>query len=81
MQLVELTHANAAGSPTIYVVPSQIFSWYVSSTAKCTHVVSTGGAMLPVSETPDQILQKLAHVGLGVGKEPMQQKGQDGPKE
>lgn len=51
---ISLTHANFKRE--ILVVSSLIFSAYHSDAGKCTHVLSTGGAIIPVLETPEVVM-------------------------
>jgi len=53
MKLIRLTHATF--NTHIYVPTVSVFSWYHSPNSKCTHIVASGGAMLPVSESVDEV--------------------------
>jgi hypothetical protein len=56
---IDVTHANIPDT-RIAVVIAQIFYTYYSSAAKCTHIVSTGGAFIPVRESVDDITRLLS---------------------
>jgi len=50
---ITLTHANLGEK--IEVAVQQIAAWYNSPGAKCTFVLASGGALLPVSESRDEV--------------------------
>jgi hypothetical protein len=50
---ITLTHANLGEK--IEVATQQIAAWYHSPGAKCTFVLATGGALLPVSESTTEV--------------------------
>jgi hypothetical protein len=54
---IELTHANT--NKKIVVSKPLIFAFYFSETHKCTLILATGGAMLPVKESEDEIKEKM----------------------
>ncbi len=55
MKLLTLTHANH--KKPIYVDGALLFAWYYSEAHKATHIVSTAGAILPVSESVETVTQ------------------------
>lgn len=55
-QMLSLTHANT--KQPIYINSNLLFAWYWSEAHKATHLVSTNGGMIPVSETPTQVTEK-----------------------
>jgi hypothetical protein len=54
----EVTHANHEATP-IVVDARQFFAAYYSTTHKCTLLLASGGAMMPVKETVDQVKEKV----------------------
>lgn len=56
--LVQLTHANYKTS--IYLTKQTMFSWYFSEAQKCTMVIATGGAMIPVLESPKEVGERYS---------------------
>lgn len=61
MRLTKLTHANL--KTPVFVDLDLVVAWYFSESTKSTHIVATGGAMLPVSESPEQITKDKKNVG------------------
>lgn len=55
------THANL--KTPVYIDLALVFAAYYSEGSKSTHVVATGGAVLPISESPEQINQDKAGEG------------------
>ena len=59
MELLNLPHANMRdenGKPVnITLVKMLISGWYYSTASKCTHVVSNGGAIVPVLSSPEEV--------------------------
>lgn len=68
------THANL--KTPIYVDVSLLASWYFSPSHKATHLVMTGGAMVPVSENPETVLSDKEN-----NKEQIGASDKDGKKE
>lgn len=56
--LVEFSHANL--DTKVAVVKQQIFSIYYSPTHKCTMLLASAGAIIPVKESPDEVMQKMS---------------------
>ena len=56
--LLEFTHAN--NRQKVYVAKSLIFSIYYAEVNKCTFILSSGGAILPVSESVEEVRAKVA---------------------
>jgi hypothetical protein len=54
---IQLTHAN--NKQPIYVSRELIFSYYFSQGHKSTVLLASGGAMLPVLESPETIKQLI----------------------
>lgn len=52
--IAKLTHANTKRE--ILVAVPLIYSSYFSDASKCTHVLSAGGAILPVIEEPGVVM-------------------------
>lgn len=52
-----LTHANT--KVQIEIALPLIFAAYYSEASKCTHVLATGGAIVPVLESPDFVKQHI----------------------
>ena len=57
MMIIKLTHAN--DSQEILVAGPLLVSAKFSDADKCTHVMFTGGAMIPVKENKDEIMSKI----------------------
>ena len=57
VKFIEVTHANNAAK--IFVPVNQIFAVYYSEGHKATLVMATGGAMIPVKETADEVKAKM----------------------
>jgi hypothetical protein len=57
MKLIKLTHANF--KTALYVPTTQIAGFYHSPGSACTHVVASGGAVFPASESVETIQQLL----------------------
>lgn len=57
MNLLEFTHANF--KTKIYVSKILLFSFYYSESHKCTMLLAAGGAMIPVSESVEDVRAKL----------------------
>lgn len=57
MQLLKVTHANR-NSP-LYIVAQQVFSYYFSEKDACTHVLSVGGAIVPVKQSLEEVTNLL----------------------
>jgi hypothetical protein len=53
LKTITVHHANHPDT-VIELVAQQVFAWYLSPTNKCLHVVSMGGAMLPIIESSEQ---------------------------
>jgi hypothetical protein len=53
MNPISLTHANLGRE--IIVAREMVFAIYHSEAHKATHVLSSGGAIIPVSETVNQV--------------------------
>jgi hypothetical protein len=58
MNCIKLTHANL--KQPMYLAATLIAGFYESPGNRCTHVVASGGAVFPATETPDQIRQLLS---------------------
>ncbi len=57
---VRFTHANTGRE--IFITKVQVFSVYYSQAHKCTHILATAGAILPVAETVEEVTTKLQEV-------------------
>lgn len=57
MKFIEVTHANQ--HTKVYVPVTQIFAYYYSEGHKATLLLATGGAMLPIKESPDEVKAKM----------------------
>jgi len=55
MTIVKFTHANLKSA--IYLTREQVWNVYYSEAHRCTHIVSTAGAICPVSENIDEALR------------------------
>jgi len=55
--LLSVTHAN--NNTPVMVVRDQIFSFYYSSGHKAVLLMSTGGGMIPVKESLEQVKELL----------------------
>jgi hypothetical protein len=53
MRLLKFIHANTEAP--VQLVAEQVFGWYYSSGQRCSLILSTGGAMVPVKETVEEI--------------------------
>lgn len=53
MRIKSYTHANLKAP--IHVDLDLLAFWYYSEASKSTHLVAAGGAMIPVSESPETI--------------------------
>jgi hypothetical protein len=54
---LKLTHANL--SQPVWIAKNQLFSFYYSPSSDATHVLATGGAVLPVTESVDEMIRLL----------------------
>lgn len=54
---IEFQHANL--NQKVYLARALIFAYYYSETHKCTLVIATGGATVPVKESVDEVLKKV----------------------
>lgn len=68
MKIARFTHAN--NLQPVYVDLDLIFSWYYSAAGKATHLVASGGAMLPILETAEQVSERKAVVAKSATAEP-----------
>lgn len=63
MKIHAFCHANLRDEknmPTlVFVALHQIYSFYFSETHRCTHIVSTGGAIIPILEGTSVVEQIL----------------------
>lgn len=67
MRLGKFTHANLAS--TIYADLDLLAFWYLSPANKATHLVMTGGAVVPVLESSEEVLkQKQSIISKGEKK-------------
>lgn len=57
MELLKVTHANR--NNPLYIVAQQVYSYYYSEQDKATHVLATGGAIVPVKESLEEITNLL----------------------
>lgn len=57
MNLYKFTHAN--NNQVLYVAANQVAGFYYSPHHKSTMIVATGGAVLPVTETVEQVQSVL----------------------
>jgi hypothetical protein len=57
MKFIEVTHAN--NGQIVYLPVALIFAFYYSEGHKCTLITASGGAMVPVKETVDEIKAKM----------------------
>lgn len=58
--LIEVTHANL--NSKIHVVSDLLYAWYYSEAHKATLLLASGGAMLPVKESCNEVEAKIAAV-------------------
>ena len=65
MRLVTMHHGNIPNTPVVVDV-DLVFTYYHSAQAKCTYLVAQGGAVMPVSETVEQVSQ----LKTGMNQEP-----------
>jgi len=66
-RLHHANHQNEDGSPReIFISKPLVFATYYSDADKATHVVSTAGAIIPVIESPDEVVKAC---GLHITKE------------
>jgi hypothetical protein len=60
---ITLTHANLkseeGGPLEIFVATNLIYAAYHSKAGKCTQVLSTGGAIIPVLENPQLVISEV----------------------
>lgn len=54
---ITVLHANTKA--LVEVATDLIFAYYYSPASKSTYLVANGGAIIPVSESPEEIKQKL----------------------
>jgi hypothetical protein len=71
MTCIKLTHANHNNS--VYIAVPLFFCAYYSTGHKCTHVMATGGAIVPVSESPDEVMKLVENAQGGVAAPPITQ--------
>lgn len=57
MKLIELTEPDR--QTKVYINKSQIFTFFYSKQFACTLVEASGGGMIKVSESPEEIKQEL----------------------
>jgi hypothetical protein len=57
MKFIAVTHAN--NNSIVYIPVNQIFAYYYSEGHKATLLVATGGAMIPVKESVDEVKAKM----------------------
>ena len=57
IQLLVFTHANHKRS--IVILPEQLFSFYQGAD-HATHLLATGGAIIPVSESVEQVKERIS---------------------
>lgn len=57
VKFIEVTHAN--NNSKVFVPVALIFAVYYSEGHKCTLVTASGGAMIPVKESPDEVKAKM----------------------
>lgn len=55
--VLKLTHANTKRD--IFVASPLVFACYYSDASKCTHVLASGGAIIPVTETPEIVMNQV----------------------
>lgn len=71
MRLEKLTHANLKAP--VVVDMDLLVAWYFSKSHEATHLLFSGSAMLPVSESVETVtklkMQSLPNVGEGGKKE------------
>lgn len=60
MTLIRLTHAN--NQQTIYIAANLVAGFYHSPASASTHVVASGGAVFPASESVETIRSLLTSV-------------------
>jgi hypothetical protein len=53
MTYIKLTHANF--KKEVILTREQVWAIYYSESHQCTHIVSTAGAIVPVSESVDDV--------------------------
>lgn len=66
MTLIKLTHANHKS--TVYIAASLVAGFYHSPASHCTHVVASGGAVFPASESVEEV-QRLLSQSVPITKE------------
>lgn len=69
--VVAFTHANT--NREILVAIPLVFSAYYSETSKCTHVLSNGGAIIPVTARPEDVMGHVKEYLMGVQKWPLRE--------
>lgn len=57
MKLIKITHANHKNA--MYVPVNQIAGFYNSPGHACTHIVASGGAVLPALESVEEIKRRI----------------------
>lgn len=62
--IAKFTHANT--KQEVHIALPLVFSSYYSEATKCTHVLATGGAIIPISESPELVMGfvKIYHEGV-----------------
>ena len=62
MTLLTFTHANL--NRPVEVAAQLVFGFYYSDSHKCVFLVASGGAIIPVSESQEEVRAKLQASGV-----------------
>ena len=58
--IAEFTHANL--NQTVYVQVVQLYAYYYSEAAKATLLLASGGAIIPIKESVNEVKMRVQRV-------------------
>lgn len=57
LSFAELTHANT--KKRVFVLPGQVLAVYHSEANACTHIISSAGTVIPVTESVEKTTREI----------------------